>query len=752
MKKRTFLCLVLVSLGYLFGLDNWNGYTCPNDVMDIYEDVDYLWLATDGGLVKMNKITGEHEVYNSANSFLTTNFLTTVEKDAAGNLWVGSSISVGDMANGFYTSGGIHILHPDGTTTYYNQLNSPLPSNHVRDIKFDSEGNTWITMFRAGVTKIDIDGNWTNFNMNNSGLNSNSVNSVAIDHNDEVWFGLLSFSNGISMTGGGLAHYEDDTIIDYTNLLPATESHNIMQVNFDENDILWIAASYEGYFSYDGTNITQYSTIEYSSVNALQIVDGNHYLATNLGLTLYENGVWTQYNGSNSIMNEYCLRSILVDNDNVCWCGSEYWSFFRYANGSITEYPILDENSFINSIWIDDIAVQSDSSIWIGNGFNLINNGIGGLVHYNGGNDWTTYNFEDTGDFLYNDIFIRNRTVYVATGNEFDYGGIMVYDQGNWTRYDYANTNGGFPFVAADNVAVGNSGTIYASRVCGGICVFDGQDWFEFSIHNSSLASDIIYTLVADPDEDNVLWIGTAIGLQRMVFDNNDTTFENIACGLGCISSLNYDENHHLWVGSTEGATMYDGYEWHNYNNILPTIPTSGYITGVWDIDVDQYDRVWFATDCGIYVLDGEEVTAYNSENSSLPINAIHNIELDLNNKIYIGTYACGLYSAEYSAPVSKDNSLSVKPFVTHNNYPNPFNPSTTIRFEIPEAGPVRVEIYNVKGQITSTLMNEELCAGTHSIIWNGTNYTGNTVANGVYFYNIRYQGNNYIHKMLLLK
>ncbi|MBD3332782.1 T9SS type A sorting domain-containing protein [candidate division GN15 bacterium] len=85
-------------------------------------------------------------------------------------------------------------------------------------------------------------------------------------------------------------------------------------------------------------------------------------------------------------------------------------------------------------------------------------------------------------------------------------------------------------------------------------------------------------------------------------------------------------------------------------------------------------------------------------------------------------------------------------------NYPNPFNPATTIEFALPVPGEVQLEVFNVLGQTVSTLHRGRLEAGYHSIVWDGTNETGETVASGVYFYRLTADDYTKSRKMLLLK
>ena len=86
-------------------------------------------------------------------------------------------------------------------------------------------------------------------------------------------------------------------------------------------------------------------------------------------------------------------------------------------------------------------------------------------------------------------------------------------------------------------------------------------------------------------------------------------------------------------------------------------------------------------------------------------------------------------------------------------NYPNPFNPSTTISYSIPAAAAVELSIYNVKGQKVVTLVNQHQEAGEYATQWNGTDSENNPVASGVYFYRLSDDhGNNKVQKCLLLK
>jgi len=87
-----------------------------------------------------------------------------------------------------------------------------------------------------------------------------------------------------------------------------------------------------------------------------------------------------------------------------------------------------------------------------------------------------------------------------------------------------------------------------------------------------------------------------------------------------------------------------------------------------------------------------------------------------------------------------------------HDNYPNPFNPETTISFTLANDAPVQIEICNIKGQVVRSLVNRHMSAGTHSVVWNGKDNDGHTVSSGMYFYRLSAGEHQSMRKMMLLK
>ena len=100
-----------------------------------------------------------------------------------------------------------------------------------------------------------------------------------------------------------------------------------------------------------------------------------------------------------------------------------------------------------------------------------------------------------------------------------------------------------------------------------------------------------------------------------------------------------------------------------------------------------------------------------------------------------------GIEPEEYNGKIPQE-------FYLRQNFPNPFNPITNIRFEVPNSTPVTINIYNAVGQLVTTLINgQSFAPGTYSVTWDASN-----VSSGVYFYQLKTDSYQQTMKMILLK
>jgi len=123
----------------------------------------------------------------------------------------------------------------------------------------------------------------------------------------------------------------------------------------------------------------------------------------------------------------------------------------------------------------------------------------------------------------------------------------------------------------------------------------------------------------------------------------------------------------------------------------------------------------------------------------------------------YVADTSKGM-TAEYAEISTEDVVVEVAEddaptaYALSENYPNPFNPTTSIEFAIPTAGSVELVIYNINGQKVRTLVNETKDAGLYKVIWDGKNELGETVSSGIYLYRLVSGNFTKMQKMTLLK
>ena len=126
-----------------------------------------------------------------------------------------------------------------------------------------------------------------------------------------------------------------------------------------------------------------------------------------------------------------------------------------------------------------------------------------------------------------------------------------------------------------------------------------------------------------------------------------------------------------------------------------------------------------------------------------------HNNRLD-------GTLRPAEYIWEYGVVTSletmENGLISPVEYVLHQNYPNPFNPATTIPFTLSKPADIRIDIFNILGQLVNTLVDEKIVQGEHKVVWNGDDQSGAKVSSGIYFYSLSVNGSRAIKKMTLIR
>jgi hypothetical protein len=106
----------------------------------------------------------------------------------------------------------------------------------------------------------------------------------------------------------------------------------------------------------------------------------------------------------------------------------------------------------------------------------------------------------------------------------------------------------------------------------------------------------------------------------------------------------------------------------------------------------------------------------------------------------------------EINAPEQHETPFVPKATALMQNFPNPFNPVTTLTFDVAQTGNVTIAVYDVSGRLLVTLLNARVEVGRHTVEWNGKNANGSLVPSGIYFYRMKTAGYEATKKMILVR
>ena len=262
--------------------------------------------------------------------------------------------------------------------------------------------------------------------------------------------------------------------------------------------------------------------------------------------------------------------------------------------------------------------------------------------------------------------------------------------------------------------------------------------YFEYYLHGWSVFGDRDSTCVAkalDVNEDGRSpSIADLICLFRIVIDNI-ITYPTKDAEAGTVT-LYHDEVSNE-VRATTGDSL--GIVWMMFEgNIAPQAGDGFEVQHHFD---GNYTRMLVTAVDPLDLPAGGQLITYTGEATLLQADA--------------GSYDGSVINVIYGSPtdVGEDGATGLpNEFALDVNYPNPFNPATNIQYHVPRSSHVEIEIFNITGQRVRTLVNASKAAGTYTVVWNGTNQSGERVSSGMYFY--RMTAGDYVktRKMILLK
>ena len=605
----------------------WTHYTYEgNQILALKSDGDFMWVGTSGGIVSINTRTDETKFYTYQS--LPSSWIISIAIDNNGNKWF--------AGNG--------LIKYDGSKfTIFNTSNSKLPDNGISSISVDSKNNLWIGT-GDGVVKYDGN-NWTVYKPSNSGLPDHDITSIAVDRNDVIWIGIRSgglvrfdglnwsvynSSNStipdnsvireikIDKNGnkfvpfyGGIAKFNDTL---WTFYKAPESAADIRWMDIDTNADLWLATS-GGVLKYDGAKFSIYNELNPTQSYTIIEVDnngnkwiGSNYLDTGIPLQKFDGVNWLQYNTSSSFsyIQDNAICSIAVDSNNIKWIAG-CKGVIKYDSNKWVQYDT--DNSTLPSNYVSKIVVDKFNNKWFGT-----SNGLAKYDDYN----WSVY---PTGfnEAIKSITIAKNNSKWVIGsyigydhnhniiwGNE-----LWEFDDMNWINHTQkSNYTIGGEKIYLNSIYADTDGYIWIATN-NGLIKYDGVNQTLFNAQNSGLKSNIINDIVVD--EMGNKWIATNNGIAK--YDNkNWTIFNKSNSELLCdtIQTIVIDKNENQWISTGKGLISFDGSTWKTYND-----SNSGLYNNqdIFCIAIDKEMNKWF----GLY---GDLVMYSNYEKTTTPINS----------------------------------------------------------------------------------------------------------------------------------
>lgn len=703
----------------------WIGYTNGDRVNGIGLHGDDAWVGTNGGLVHIDGSTGVRTFYDRSNSGLRNLAVLALHVDPMGAVWMSQTSNQRGYGGG--------VFRFDGTTwTSYRPDNSGIPEPGARCFASAPDGSIW--MGSGGVTRFD-GVTWSTTRPSDLGLLSDWVNDIAIAPDGTVWVGVRPAYLYHAYVGGGLLRFDGATWSIYTSTNSGLPSNYITSLAVDPAGALWIGAQ-----SYANSNGT------YAG-----------------GVTRFDGTTWTHWDPSNSTFPSYSMRDVVVDPKGVVWAATARGAAFLCEG----EWKVAHTgNSGLPSNDLGALAASLDREIWIGT--------RGAGVARFDGIQWTLYDTSNSDmppnraspySQPYISALAQDTAGAIWMGLEGNPGGLVRALRDDWTFFD--RTQFGVDADWVSDIAVGPGNDIWVAVLGGGLVRFDGVAWSAYHPGNSGLESTSI--VAVDVDAMGNVWVGSsdatsiggvyrfdgsswthwreadlswgslavdaaghvwAGGWGLMVFDG--TAWAPAAWpGDDQVDCLLGDRAGNVWVGtSNSGLGKFDGASWTVYDTTNSGIPADH----VTSLTMGEDGVLWVGT-ClgGLARLDGAAWQVFTMENSGINDDyCIGSLLVDRMGNTWIGTLGVSVYReggvASDVLPPGTPDRLTLRGAV-----PNPFNPATLLRYELPYATEASLALYDVRGKLVRSLVAGRVGAGVHAERWDGRDDLGRPSPSGVY-------------------
>ncbi len=442
------------------------------------------------------------------------------------------------------------------------------------------------------------------------------------------------------------------------------------------------------------------------------------YGGTNQGIFRSTDGGYTWYGFSNGLFHNSLTSIINYRGIFACTYGGGAY----LLNGNNNQWEFRSDG--IDAAWINDLIVDSDDNVFAG----TYGRGIQKQTNIN--LNWESANSGINSSEIESFAISKYDIIYCGAR----YGSFKSTDRGlTWTDLNspcYNDLNTG--------ICVNSLGSVFIGGSCG---VFrttdDGNSW---DLMNSNTWSNI-YGITAHPSQPNV-YVSDEHDFYRTT-DNGTTWWRNYFSA-GSALRIRINSKGYIYVLNMNGELLRStnsGTVFQKKNNGIP----SGYAK-LHDIAFNSEDKIYLASEDGLYE-SGDYGNSWLLIDDSPLSKDINRLYFNSDNHLYAGTMRAGVLRSvniltELNAMPGNNMTYSLS-----ENYPNPFNPSTKIRYSVPRQEKVQIVVYDILGKEAGILVNEEKPAGQYEV-----EFKADKLSSGIYFYRMQAGLFISVKKMILMK
>jgi ligand-binding sensor domain-containing protein len=411
------------------------------------------------------------------------------------------------------------------------------------------------------------------------------------------------------------------------------------------------------------------------------------------------------------------------------------------------------ENSGLPDNFIRSIAVAQDSAVWVATDSGL-------AVFKN--DTWKVFNTGNglSGNQLKFISFLQGIPPRLWVGT--NYGVTILSINSAIDIIDYEYINQANDSILSNTVLAIELDTLASSWIGTdkGLSIITDSGIYNFNEENG-LENSYVNTLELMPD--NWVHVGTAGGgVSRLKYNGIDAVTSAsriIAKWSGLASDSVFDayitDDTLRWYATTQGVSTHHGVDTKDINNwwIYNTYTSNIIDNYVRSIIRDRDGNMWFGTRKGISELSTDKSTWQSyTEADGLVSNNIFDMKIDKENNFWIATDSGLSKLTITTSAIAEYNQSQPESFDMQPAYPNPFNMSTTLKFQLHKLSSIKISFYDINGRLVNTILNSKLMPGSYKINWNGKNAAGNYVTSGVYFAVISSSSQKSFLKLVLVK